>query len=199
MAPANGDTDGGGHEHDGEHHDHEHGHDHGHDHDDGHHAHDVASVGVALVTISSTRSLSEDDAGDAAQTAVEAADHEVVERELVTDDVAAIRATVTALVDQPDVDLVVTLGGTGITPDDVTVEALAPLFDAELPGFGERFRARSVDEIGPRAIASRATAGVIDGVPTFAAPGSTGAAELATEELIAPVAGHLVGLAGRSA
>lgn len=177
-------------------HDHDHDHDHhGHDHDD-HHAHDVSSVAVAIVTISSTRDPAEDVAGDTATETLEAAGHEIVARELVADDVTAIRTVVTSLVHDEEAEVVVTLGGTGITPDDVTVDALRPLFDAELPGFGERFRARSADEIGPRAMASRATAGVIDGVPTVLAPGSEGAAELAAT-LLAPVVGHLVGLARR--
>lgn len=173
-------------------------HEHDHDEHGSHHAHDADAVGVAIVTVSSTRGPGEDTAGDTAAAAFDAAGDDVIVRELVPDDRRAIRDTVTALADRGEVELIVTLGGTGITPDDVTPEALQPLFEPHLPGFGERFRAHSADEIGPRTIASRATAGVIDGTPTFVAPGSRGAAETAVESLIAPVAGHLVGLVGRS-
>ena len=167
--------------------------------DDHHHAHDSDRVSVGLVTVSSSRSPAEDEAGEAAAAAFSAAGHEVVERDLVPDEIDAIRATVTGLVGRTDAELIVTMGGTGVTPDDVTPEALAPLFDRQLPGFGEQFRARSVEDIGPRAITSRATAGLVEDVPVFATPGSTAAVELAVDSLIAPVAGHLVGLAQRDA
>lgn len=167
--------------------------------DDHHHHHDVEHLQFALLTISSSRSLEEDTAGEAARNAIEAAGHSIVEREVVSDDPTMIRDQIQAWVAEDRIDLVVTFGGTGITPDDVTPEAVRPLFDRELPGFGERFRARSVDQIGERVIASRAVAGVADGVPVFCVPGSEAAARLAVNELILEVGSHLAGLATRDA
>ncbi|MFB6304173.1 MAG: molybdenum cofactor biosynthesis protein B [Haloferacaceae archaeon] len=188
----------GGSDHDDDHgHDdgHDHGHDDGHDHD--HHHHDLETLGAAVVTVSSSRSLDDDPAGDAIAAAFEAEGHEVVTRELVRDDFDGVQSRVDSLVDRSDVDVVVTTGGTGVTPDDVTVEAATPLFDKRLPGFGELFRRLSYDEIGTRVVGTRAVAGVADGVPVFCLPGSENAARLGSEELIVPEAPHLAGLARR--
>jgi molybdenum cofactor biosynthesis protein B len=91
----------------------------------------------------------------------------------------------------------VTTGGTGVTPDDVTVEAVQPLFDKRLTGFGELFRRRSEAEIGTRIVGTRAIAGIADSVPVFCLPGSQSAVELGMTEIILPEAGHLAGLARR--
>jgi molybdenum cofactor biosynthesis protein B len=172
-----------GHDHDGE----------GHDH----HHHDVEELGVAVLTITSSRRHTEDAAGDAIEAAVEDAGHETVLRELVPDDHDGVQNTIGRLVDREDIDCVVTTGGTGVTPDDVTVEAARPLFDKKLPGFGELFRQRSREEVGTRVVATRATAGIVDGVPVFCLPGSENAARLGTEEIIVHEAPHLAGLAQR--
>ena len=193
------DRDRGHDDHEHGHDQHEHGHDHepGHEHDDDHHHdHDVETLGAAVVTVSSTRTIDDDSSGDAIRDAFEEAGHEVVTRELVADDLDGIQRTVDGLVDRGDVDVVVTTGGTGVTPDDVTVEAVAPLFEKQLPGFGELFRRRSEDAIGTRVIATRATAGVAAGVPVFCLPGSEGAARDGAEILV-PEAGHVAGLARR--
>ncbi|MFB6168221.1 MAG: molybdenum cofactor biosynthesis protein B [Haloferacaceae archaeon] len=172
------------------------------DHDDGqadghdHHAHDLDALGVAVLTVSSSRSLDDDPAGDALASAVEAEGHETVERGVVRDDRAAVEGRVLDLVATPSVDAVVTTGGTGVTPDDVTVEAVSPLFDKALPGFGELFRRRSYDEVGTRVVGTRATAGIRDGVPVFCLPGSENAARLGAELVVAE-APHLAGLARR--
>lgn len=185
-----------GHDHggDGEGHHHD---DHGdHDHAD-HHHHDVQTLGAAVVTVSSSRSLDDDPAGDAIVDAFEAEGHEVVTRELVRDDYDGVQGAVNNLVNRDDVDVVVTTGGTGVTPDDVTVEAVAPLLEKDLPGFGELFRRLSYEEIGTKVVATRASAGVADGVPVFCLPGSESAARLGSQEVIVPEAGHLAGLATR--
>lgn len=179
---------------DGAHADREHEHEASHDH---HHHHDVEHVGVAVLTVSSSRSLDDDPAGDAIAAAFEADGHEVVTRELVRDSYDRVQGAVDNLVGRGDVDTVVTTGGTGVTPDDVTVEATKPLFDKELAGFGELFRRLSFEEIGAKVVATRATAGVAEGVPVFCLPGSESAAELGTEDVIVPEIGHLVGLARR--
>jgi molybdenum cofactor biosynthesis protein B len=188
-----------GHDHDGDGEGQAHGHDHdgdgGHDHD--HHHHDVETLGVAVVTISSSRSLDDDRAGDAIRSALEAEGHEVVTRDLIGDSFDGVQGTVDHLVGREDVDTVVTTGGTGVTPDDVTVEAVRPLFEKRLPGFGELFRRLSYDEIGTRVVGTRAVAGVADGVPVFCLPGSENAATLGVEEIVVQEAGHLAGLARR--
>lgn len=168
-------------------------HDHHEDHD--HHTHDLDQLGVAVLTVSSSRTLEDDPSGDRIEGAVEAAGHVVVTRELVGDKHDTVQQTVDALASRRDVDILVSTGGTGVTPDDVTIEAVRPLFDKHLPGFGELFRHLSFDEIGPRVVGTRATAGIVDDVPVFCMPGSENAANLGIEEIILPTAGHLAGLA----
>jgi len=159
-----------------------------------HHAHDRDDVTVAIVTVSSTRTAADDTAGDALEAAATAAGHTVAARTLVGDEVAAIEAAV--LEAAAVADAVITTGGTGITADDVTIDVIARLLDVELPGFGELFRARSVEEIGGRAIGTRALAGVRGPTVLVAVPGSTGAATLGGA-LIMPELAHLVGLRRR--
>lgn len=171
--------------------------DHGDDHDHDHHHHDAESVAVAVVTVSSSRSLDDDPSGDYVAAAFEDAGHEVAVRELVPDEYDSVQGTVDRLARRKDTDVVVTTGGTGVTPDDVTPEAVDPLFSKTLPGFGELFRRRSVDEIGTRTIGSRATAGIASATPVFCLPGSENAVRLGVAELVLPEVRHLVGLAGR--
>jgi len=174
-------------------------HEHGDDHDDGHehHHHDVESVSVAVVTVSSSRSLDEDPAGDHVAAAFEDAGHEVAVRELVPDEYDSVQGTVDRLSRRKDTDVVVTTGGTGVTPDDVTPEAVDRLFSKRLPGFGELFRRLSQYEVGTRTVGSRATAGVASATPVFCLPGSENAVRLGVGQIILPEVGHLVGLAGR--
>jgi molybdenum cofactor biosynthesis protein B len=170
----------------------------GHSHDrDRHHAHDLDALGVAVVTVSSSRTLSDDPAGDTITAVMEDGDDEVVTRELIPDEYDRIEGTLDNLVGREDVDVVITTGGTGVTPDDVTIEAAKRLFDKELPGFGELFRLLSYDEIGTKVVATRATAGVIEGVPVFCLPGSENAVKLGTEAIITEQAAHIAGLARR--
>ncbi|RQG86930.1 molybdenum cofactor biosynthesis protein MoaB [Natrarchaeobius halalkaliphilus] len=166
-----------------------------------HHGHDIIDpLYVGIVTVSSSRAdetSPDDPGGDTIQECFEAEDHEVRERALVRDDYSSIRTAVRGLVARRDIDVVVTTGGTGVTADDVSPEATSSLFERDLPGFGERFRALSWEEIGTRAIASRATAGIAVDTPVFCIPGSTGACQTACEQLIVPEASHLAGLATR--
>ncbi|WP_227374589.1 MogA/MoaB family molybdenum cofactor biosynthesis protein [Haladaptatus halobius] len=166
------------------------------DHPD-HHAHDVDELGFGVVTVSSSRSLDDDPAGDAIGELVEDDGHNMVTRELISDDYDTVQKTVDNLVSRKDVDVVVTTGGTGVTPDDVTIEAVRPLLEKELPGFGELFRTLSYDEIGTRVVGTRATAGVVDGVVVFCLPGSENAVRLGTGDILLREASHLVGLCGR--
>ena len=121
----------------------------------------------------------------------------MVTRELVPDDYDRVQATLRNVARRGDVDAVVSTGGTGVTPDDVTVEAASPLFEKTLPGFGELFRRLSDDEIGTRIVGTRAVAGIVEGTPVFCLPGSENAARLGAEAVIVPEAGHLSGLATR--
>ncbi|KDE59625.1 molybdenum cofactor biosynthesis protein MoaB [Halostagnicola sp. A56] len=169
------------------------------------HGHDIIDpLHVAIVTVSSSRATAadgddpsaiEDPGGDTVAECFETDGHEVRERVLVRDDYAAIRTAVRRLVAKRDVDVVVTTGGTGVTADDVSPEATASLFERELPGFGELFRSLSWDEVGTRAMASRATAGIAVDTPVFTLPGSTNACRTACEKLIVPEVPHLAGLA----
>lgn len=162
------------------------------------HGHDeIDPLYIAIVTVSSTRDAADDPGGDAAARLVREDGSVVTAREHVSDDFAEIRATVIELARQNDVDCIVTTGGTGMTIDDVTPTACEGLFERTIPGFGERFRSISWEEIGHRAMASRATAGIIAATPTFCLPGSSNAVETAMRELILPEAPHLAGLATR--
>ena len=167
------------------------------------HGHDIIDpLYVAIVTVSSSRAQADeenpdDPGGDTIQECFETEGHEVRERLLVRDDYSAIRTAVRGLVARRDIDIVLTTGGTGVTVDDVSPEATSSLFERELPGFGELFRSLSWEEVGTRAMASRATAGIAVDTPVFCLPGSTSACETACEELIVPEAPHLAGLATR--
>lgn len=180
-------------DHEGHDGDHDHGPSPDHDHD----ADDLENPGAAVVTVSSSRSLDDDPSGDAIGEGLEAGGFEIATRELVNDDFDTIQHIVDTLTDRDDVDVVVTTGGTGVTPDDVTVEAVQPLISKTLPGFGELFRTLSYEEVGTRVVATRTIAGVIESVPVFCLPGSENAARLGCEEIIVEEAPHLIGLAAR--
>ncbi|MFC5972491.1 molybdenum cofactor biosynthesis protein B [Halomarina salina] len=182
------------------------GHEHGESGTHDHHHHDLDRLSMAVVTVSSTRGASDDAAGDAIEEELRAADNEVETRFVVPDDAAAVTEAVREAVGDASVDAVVTTGGTGVTPDDVTVEAVEALFEKHLPGFGELFRTFSREEVGTRVVGTRATAGIVprdedapdgDGVPVFSLPGSENAARLGTRDIIVPEAPHLAGLARR--
>ncbi len=163
----------------------------------GHHDHDTASIGCAIVTVSDTRTASNDGSGQLIRTALEAAGHRVHWSEVVADDAQAIRSALEVATTRDDVTAVVLTGGTGIGARDVTLESLSDLWTKELPGFGEIFRSLSFAEIGPAAILSRAAAGVINGRFVAALPGSPAACRLAIERLLVPVLGHVAALLER--
>ncbi|MFM7283159.1 MAG: molybdenum cofactor biosynthesis protein B, partial [Planctomycetia bacterium] len=122
----------------------------------------------------------------------ESAQHLVVRRELVKDERDQIRAAVLASAEDASVDLVITTGGTGIAPRDVTYPVLLELFESDIPGFGELFRQLSFAQIGSATILSRACAGVVRGKVVIALPGSPRAVDLAMQQIVLPEAGHLV-------
>jgi len=130
---------------------------------------------IAVLTISDTRSLADDRSGDTLVTLLTDAGHQLAERLIVKDDVDSIVRILRIWALNPQVDCVITTGGTGVTGRDVTPEALEKLGGKDIPGFGELFRWQSYQTIGTSTIQSRACARVVDGTFIFALPGSTGA------------------------
>ncbi|MFO1009078.1 MAG: molybdenum cofactor biosynthesis protein B [Planctomycetota bacterium] len=151
----------------------------------------------AVLTVSDTRDAATDRGGPFLVDGLAAAGHTTTVRAIVKDDAAEITAAVRAALARDDVDLVLTTGGTGIAPRDVTVPTLERLFDAEIPGFGELFRMLSYQEIGSAAMLSRACAGLVAGKVVLALPGSPKALRLALEKLVLPEAGHLAAEAAK--
>ena len=143
-------------------------------------------LSVAIITISDSRTKENDTSGDYLAGALQTDGHHLAFRKIVKDDRYALRAEVSALIADPDVDVVLTTGSTGLTGRDVAPEALQPLFDKAIDGFGELFRAASVDDIGAATIQSRAVAGVANGTIVFCMPGSPGACRTAWESVIRP-------------
>lgn len=139
---------------------------------------------VALLTVSDSRSAADDRSGDLLAERVRAAGHELVARELVKDDAAAIEARLRQWVNDPAVEIVITTGGTGVTGRDVTPEALGRVVEKRIPGFGELFRMLSYAKIGTSALQSRADAGVARGTYLFCLPGSPGAVRDGWDEIL---------------
>ena len=155
------------------------------------------SVRCYILTISDTRTEETDSAGRAINDLLEAAGHVVIGRTIVKDDPELIRGTIERQLANPDVQVIVATGGTGITSRDSTYEAVAGLLDKRLDGFGELFRMLSYEQIGSAAMLSRACAGLVAGRIVAALPGSEAAVRLAMERLLIPELGHLVREASR--
>lgn len=153
----------------------------------------------AVVTVTGERTVDDDAAGDAVVEAIETAGEVVSTRELLSPSYDGVQATLGTLVDRKDVDAVVTVGGTGVEPDDVTVDAATDIFDKHLPGFGELFRVLSHETVGTATVRTRTTAGIVDGVPVFCLPGDTTSARRGVEQLVLEEAGALVNDADNSA
>jgi len=154
-------------------------------------------VGCAILTVSDTRGRAEDRSGDLLQQRLERGGHAVVTRDWARDEVAAIRRALRAALSRADVDVVVLTGGTGVAPRDVTPEAVEPLVDRWLPGFGERFRMLSWQQVGSAAWLSRAAAGVARGRLVVMLPGSPAAVRLAVDRLLVPELAHAARLLRR--
>jgi molybdopterin adenylyltransferase len=163
-----------------------------------HKAHAPKSIGVGLVTVSTSKNAVTDEGGPLMAELVEKAGHRVLERRLVKDDVQQIRDCLTDLDRISEIRAVLLSGGTGITKQDLTLEAITPLALAWLPGFGELFRQLSYLEIGSAAMMSRAAAAVCQVRPdsrrlvVAMLPGSPAAVRLALERLLLPELGHLI-------
>ncbi|MFZ3578219.1 MogA/MoaB family molybdenum cofactor biosynthesis protein [Virgibacillus sp. DJP39] len=146
-----------------------------------------------VITMSDTRNISTDKSGSLIVDFLEKHGHMVTSRDIVADEKNAIDKKITAGINDPNIDVILTNGGTGIANRDVTIETVKPLLDKEIPGFGEIFRSLSyLEDIGSAAILSRAIAGIANQTVIFAMPGSSGAVRLAMERLILPELSHVI-------
>ena len=141
-------------------------------------------VNIALLTVSDTRSLANDKSGDTLQARILKAGHKVYDRFIVKDDIAEIKNILIKLINNKDVDTVITTGGTGITGKDLTPEVFNEILEKEIPGFGELFRWLSFKKIATSTIQSRAMAGVTKGTYLFSLPGSVGACKDAWDDIL---------------
>jgi len=163
-------------------------------HSDHHHRQAApARVPTSIVTVSDSRTLETDSGGALVEQMLGAAGQPVVERRIVPDERAAIRAALDQIMSDSESRAVIFTGGTGIAPRDVTPDTIEPELDRVVPGFGELFRMLSHADIGSAALLSRALAGIKQGKVVFVIPGSRGAVRLAMEKLIVPELGHLAG------
>lgn len=142
-------------------------------------------LALAVLTVSDSRTPASDSSGDYLCAALRSAGHRLADRALLPDDRYRVRAKVAAWIADADIDGVLVTGGTGFTGRDSTPEAIAPLLDREMPGFGEIFRAVSFDEIGTASLQSRAFAGLANATFVFCLPGSTSACRTAWEKILA--------------
>ena len=143
-----------------------------------------AALKVAVLTVSDTRTQETDTSGAFLEETLREAGHEIADRQIVIDDVYQLRAIVSQWIADPEVEVILTTGGTGFSGRDSTPEALASLFDKTIDGFGEVFRALSHIEIGSSTVQSRALAGLANGTVIFCIPGSTGACRTAWEGVL---------------
>ena len=156
----------------------------------------VPTVACGVLTVSDTRSIETDTGGSLIEELLTASGHRVHCRKIVKDEPDRVRRLLEQLRDDPACDAVLLTGGTGIASRDTTYEAVVNLLDKRLDGFGELFRAISHQRIGPAAMLSRATAGVMHKTAVFSMPGSPAAVELAMKELILPELPHIICLLG---
>ena len=145
---------------------------------------DLKKLSIALLTVSDTRSLKDDKSGDMLSEFVATSNHSLIDRQLVKDDIYEIRATTSTWIANGNIQVIISTGGTGFTGRDSTPEAIEPLFDKQIDGFGELFRQISYEEIGSSTIQSRATAGIANGTLIFVLPGSSSAVETAWDKIL---------------
>ena len=157
------------------------------------------NLSFALITISTSRYKDSqagkpvtDESRDLILKILKNNEHTIAVQRLITDDKAMIHETIREMLNSPKVDAIISMGGTGIAPADVTIEAVDPILEKELPGFGELFRHLTYQEIGSAAVMSRAIAGVANGKVVFCLPGSPHAVKLCLERFILPEAAHIV-------
>jgi molybdopterin adenylyltransferase len=151
---------------------------------------ELIPVKVAILTVSDTRTVDDDRSGQTAIDLLRDAGHEIVARAIVKDNREAIRAQLRAWLEDPGVEVVIATGGTGVTPRDVTPEALQPLVTKPIPGFGELFRWLSYEEIGTSTIQSRAEGALCGGTYVFLLPGSPAGVRTALTRILLPQLDH---------
>ena len=158
-----------------------------------HPTHQQQPIQVAILTVSDTRTKADDHAGQRIQSLLQEAAFEVVDYQLTKDEPLDIARHVKNWCSDPTINTIIVTGGTGFTPRDQTYDTILPLFEKEMMGFGELFRMLSYEEIGPKAMFSRATAGSLQQTAIYVLPGSTNAVTLAMSKLIVPTVQHFVG------
>ncbi|WP_409302162.1 molybdenum cofactor biosynthesis protein B [Peribacillus sp. SCS-155] len=150
-------------------------------------------VRCKIITVSDSRNKETDKSGKLMHDLLKQQGHVISDYAIVKDDREEIQNEIILGCENPDIDIILTNGGTGIAKRDTTIEAVKAMLDKEIPGFGELFRMLSYqDDIGPAAMLSRAIAGVVKNKAIFSTPGSTAAVRLAMEKLILPEMGHVV-------
>lgn len=142
------------------------------------------AINIAVMTVSDTRTFENDRSGDTLAERIETAGHKLADRAIVKDEKDAIVAKLREWIANPEIDAVLSTGGTGVTGRDVTPEAFHEVYEKEVTGFGELFRMLSYQKIGTSTVQSRATAGVAGGTYLFALPGSTGACKDAWDDIL---------------
>ncbi len=157
-----------------------------------HRAHAPRCLKIAVLTISTTRTLVDDKSGQWISKRAKKRGHDVVAHQVVPDDTAMIADTINKVVEELNPHVILVTGGTGISPRDVTIEAVRPMFTKELTAFGPLFAHLSYEDIDAAALLSRSTAGLIHKTIVFCIPGSLKACKLACKELIFPELGHIV-------
>ncbi len=158
-----------------------------------HPTHQQQPIQVAILTVSDTRTKADDHAGQRIQSLLQEAAFEVIDYQLTKDEPLDIAHHVKNWCSDPTINTIIVTGGTGFTPRDQTYDTILPLFEKEMMGFGELFRMLSYEEIGPKAMFSRATAGSLQQTAIYVLPGSTNAVTLAMTKLIVPTVQHFVG------
>ena len=162
-----------------------------------HDLHRYVRAGFTVLIVSDTRNEKTDESGKIAKELISNKGHQVLAYKIVRNDKSLIQTTVKEILQNPKINVIVTIGGTGISKRDLTVESMSELLDKKIEGFGELFRNLSYQEIGEAAMISRATAGTINGKLVFCLPGSKNAVRLALNKLILPGLGHIIKEANR--
>ncbi|WP_227939653.1 MogA/MoaB family molybdenum cofactor biosynthesis protein [Alkalihalobacillus deserti] len=157
-----------------------------------HHLTNSNCVNIAILTISDTRNFENDRSGQTIKSLLESKNHQIIDYKVVIDELPLIQTIIKDWVADSTIQTIILNGGTGFSPRDVTYEAITELLNKKMDGFGELFRMLSYEEIGPKALFSRAVAGNIGTTAIYALPGSTNAVKLAINKLILPTLPHFV-------
>lgn len=162
-----------------------------------HDLHRRVKAKFGVLTISDTRNEETDKSGKIAKELIEKDGHEISAYRIIRNEKSEIQEILDEILEDGKIDAIITIGGTGISQRDLTVEAVSELFNKEIEGFGELFRTLSFREVGEAAMISRATAGIINRKIIFCLPGSKNAVKLALTKLILPGLGHIIKEANR--